>query len=67
MVDDWFKGIYHNGFSQSALLWINCDLSDRRQIAYFSASYSDVEPVKHGVPQGGYLGPLQYAIFSNDL
>lgn len=42
-------------------------LSNREYTVYFNGSYSEVEEMRCGVPQGSCLGPLLFSIFTNDF
>ena len=42
-------------------------LCDRTFTVCIDGSYSSVQPVAAGVPQGSVLGPVLYLVYTNDL
>lgn len=55
------------GFSPTAIDFMKSYLTCRTQRVYYTGSWSHSKVLNCGVPQGSCLGPLLYAIFTNDL
>ena len=54
-------------FSYTSLQWFSSYLNDSRQIVSISNTFSDLQQVKLGVPQGSVFGHVFFFIFINDL
>ena len=52
---------------ENAREWISNYLTDRMQYVEIGGTKSKMVPVKIGVPQGSVIGPLLYAIYTNEL
>lgn len=55
------------GVSTNTVNLIRSYLLDRRQIVKFNNTFSSVELVKRGVPQGSVLGPFLFSVYINDF
>ena len=55
------------GIRGITLNWFKSYLSNRKQICKVNNIFSDVKPIKTGVPQGSNLGPLLFLTYVNDL
>ena len=51
---------------KGALEWIQDYLTNRSQYVAIGGGESRMTPVKTGVPQGSVIGPLLYAVFTNE-
>ena len=55
------------GVAGTALSWIQCYLTDRKQSVRIGQHSSPVVPCSVGVPQGSVLGPLLFAIYTSSI
>ncbi len=57
----------HYGIRGLPLLWLTNYLMDRTQKVKLNGSFSNVQPISAGVPQGSILGPVLFILFINDV
>ena len=55
------------GIHETALQWINSDLSDREHFVSWNQTHSPLLNLNIGVPWGSILGPLLSLIYINDI
>lgn len=55
------------GFKDSATDFMRSYLANRKQCVMFNGTFSNIETLQCGIPQGSCLGPLLFSIFVNDL
>ena len=55
------------GFDRGSVAWINSYLTNIKYCVYFDGVFSEMRVMSCGVPQGSWLGPLLFSIFTNDL
>ena len=55
------------GIGTNSLEWFCSYLSNRTQCVNIGTKYSNMKQVLNGVPQGSVLGPILYALYTNEL
>jgi hypothetical protein len=55
------------GFSEPLLSWFSSNLSERKQVVKINGFCSNPTSVTSGVPQGGHLSPVLFALFINGI
>lgn len=67
----WHKGLLFKlqtyGIKGNLLRWFQSYLVNRTQRVVYRDSYSSVNTLYAGVPQGSVLGPLLFLIYANDV
>uniref|UniRef100_A0A2S2R2Y8 RNA-directed DNA polymerase from mobile element jockey n=1 Tax=Sipha flava TaxID=143950 RepID=A0A2S2R2Y8_9HEMI len=61
------KVLENSGFGEPLLSWFNSYLSNRKQFVKVFEIKSDITNVPSGVPQGGHLSPMLFALFINNI
>lgn len=59
--------LLNSGFGEPLLSWFQSYLLDRKQIVDVHGIKSDFIDATSGVPQGGHLSPLLFALFINNI
>ena len=57
----------HYGKRGKELEWLRSYLSERKRCCNVNGHISNIESIRHGVPQGSCLGPLLFLMYINDL
>ena len=57
----------HYGIRGNTLQLIRSYLTDREQCVQVSNTITDMDKIRHGVPQGSLLGPLFFLLYINDI
>ena len=61
------RKLEYYGVHGKAQYWFKRYLSQRKQYVYYKNHKSESKAVSVGVPQGSFLGPLLFIIYSNDM
>ena len=61
------KKLVNIGLNDTATMWIDSYLKNRKQSVRLNKTISDQQNVDSGVPQGSILGPLLFIITTNDI
>jgi len=61
------KVISSSGFGEPLLSWFASYLINRKQYIKINGTCSDLVDITSGVPQGGHLSPLLFALYVNDI
>ena len=53
--------------SRQPCAWLASYFTERRQYCYFNGQNSEMRLVTYGIPQGSFLGPLLFMLYSNEF